>query len=246
MTGIKRLEVDDEGLRISASRAHDGAEETFDVPLPAVVSVKEGINLPRYPSLPGRLRAKRAPIKTVELPAQPPDGLRKLSLRVPAGAGGGPRCSGPGCRPCPRSSSCWTTWGSCDDRPGFVETGAGGITDQSRRALAVAAGLAGTDPARGGGVGGGAWLGRGTRSGPGLAASGNPRRCSAPITGRPAACPRSRVAAVCRSPALGLSGYAPLGRAVALRSARGEQRRVAPSSRPGPTAAARSSRSSAP
>ena len=31
--------------------------------LPAVISVKEGINLPRYPSLPGRLRAKRAAVE---------------------------------------------------------------------------------------------------------------------------------------------------------------------------------------
>ena len=30
--------------------------------MPAVVTVKEGINLPRYPSLPGRLRAKRAAV----------------------------------------------------------------------------------------------------------------------------------------------------------------------------------------
>jgi electron transfer flavoprotein beta subunit len=51
-----------------------------------VVSVKEGINLPRYPSLPGRLRAKRATIETIE-PAWQPDGLRKTRLRVPAGSG---------------------------------------------------------------------------------------------------------------------------------------------------------------
>ncbi|HEX3493715.1 MAG TPA: hypothetical protein VHU92_30535, partial [Streptosporangiaceae bacterium] len=49
---------------------------------PAVVSVKEGINLPRYPSLPGRLRAKRAAID-VSHPVWQPDGLRKLRLRVP-------------------------------------------------------------------------------------------------------------------------------------------------------------------
>ena len=54
----------------------------FEVPLPAVVSVKEGINLPRYPSLPGRLRAKRAEI-TVLRPQWQADGLRKVGLRVP-------------------------------------------------------------------------------------------------------------------------------------------------------------------
>ncbi len=93
VTGIKRLEVvaGDEGAaripaRITAGREYRGTEEVFDVPLPAVVSVKEGINLPRYPSLPGRLRAKRAVIETIE-PARQPDGLRKERLRVPAGSG---------------------------------------------------------------------------------------------------------------------------------------------------------------
>jgi electron transfer flavoprotein beta subunit len=50
-----------------------------------VVSVKEGINLPRYPSLPGRLRAKRAPVE-VTTPQWQPEGLRKERLRVPAQA----------------------------------------------------------------------------------------------------------------------------------------------------------------
>jgi electron transfer flavoprotein beta subunit len=91
VTGIKRLEVvpgpDGSPERIVAGREYAGVEETFDLPLPAVVSVKEGINLPRYPSLPGRLRAKRATIETVELEPQPPDGLVKQRLRVPAGSG---------------------------------------------------------------------------------------------------------------------------------------------------------------
>ncbi len=47
-----------------------------------MVSVKEGINLPRYPSLPGRLRAKRAVIERHE-PQWQAEGLRKQSLRVP-------------------------------------------------------------------------------------------------------------------------------------------------------------------
>src|SRR5262249_32191496 len=85
VTGIKRLEIlrgsapeDDPGsegagARIAASREYRGTDEVFDVPLPAVVTVKEGINLPRYPSLPGRLRAKRATIETIEvsLPPEP-------------------------------------------------------------------------------------------------------------------------------------------------------------------------------
>jgi electron transfer flavoprotein beta subunit len=58
--------------------------ETFTLPLPAVVTVKEGINLPRYPSLPGRLRAKRAVITQVPVSFSADAGLRMTSLRVPA------------------------------------------------------------------------------------------------------------------------------------------------------------------
>ncbi len=82
VTGIKNLEVTDAGAR--AKREYRGTEELFDIPLPAVVSVKEGINLPRYPSLPGRLRAKRATIET-RTPQWRADGLTKAGLRVPAG-----------------------------------------------------------------------------------------------------------------------------------------------------------------
>ncbi|HEY3907448.1 MAG TPA: electron transfer flavoprotein subunit beta/FixA family protein [Streptosporangiaceae bacterium] len=88
VTGIKRLDVmsgsgDGRGS-IAAGREYAGVEETFEVPLPAVVSVKEGINLPRYPSLPGRLRAKRAAFETIELAAPAPGGLAKRRLTVPA------------------------------------------------------------------------------------------------------------------------------------------------------------------
>jgi electron transfer flavoprotein beta subunit len=77
VTGIKRLALAGGVLR--AGREN----EEFEVALPAVVTVREGINLPRYPSLPGRLRARRAEI-TVLAPQWEADGLRKQRLRVPA------------------------------------------------------------------------------------------------------------------------------------------------------------------
>ena len=81
VTGIKALARTPGGVR--ASREYRGAQESYDLPLPAVIGVKEGINLPRYPSLPGRLRARRAPVQVVEVPWQP-EGLRKERLRLPA------------------------------------------------------------------------------------------------------------------------------------------------------------------
>jgi electron transfer flavoprotein beta subunit len=80
VTGIKSLTVS--GSSATASREYRGVTETFDIPLPAVVTVKEGINLPRYPSLPGRLRAKKAPVETSDASFSD-EGLRMTGLRVP-------------------------------------------------------------------------------------------------------------------------------------------------------------------
>jgi electron transfer flavoprotein beta subunit len=85
-TGAKAIAVTDDGSSLSASRSYRGVTETFTLPLPCVVTVKEGINLPRYPSLPGRLRAKRAAVKRVPVEAAgrvPAGDARMTRLRVP-------------------------------------------------------------------------------------------------------------------------------------------------------------------
>jgi electron transfer flavoprotein beta subunit len=81
VTGIKHLEADI-GFGLRGRREYRGVQETFDLPLPAVVSVKEGINLPRYASLPGRLRAGRAAIERRRV-SWHADRLHKQRLRVP-------------------------------------------------------------------------------------------------------------------------------------------------------------------
>ena len=85
-TGIKAISVADDRSSLSASRTYRGVVETFTLPLPCVVTVKEGINLPRYPSLPGRLRAKRASIARVPVSEPGPgsgNDVRMTRLRVP-------------------------------------------------------------------------------------------------------------------------------------------------------------------
>jgi electron transfer flavoprotein beta subunit len=82
-TGISSLSVSADGL--VARREYRGVAEAYELPLPAVVTVREGINLPRYPSLPGRLRARRAPVER-SAPPWAPEGLRKELLRVPESA----------------------------------------------------------------------------------------------------------------------------------------------------------------
>jgi electron transfer flavoprotein beta subunit len=84
VTGLKKIEVG-EG-RVRCERDVGGARDVYEAPLPAVLTVLEGLNLPRYPSVPGRLRAKSKPITVVE-PPRPAQQLEKLRLVVPEGQG---------------------------------------------------------------------------------------------------------------------------------------------------------------
>jgi electron transfer flavoprotein beta subunit len=81
VTGVKALQPGD-GRVVARREAAAGGWESFEVPLPAVVSVKEGINLPRYPSIPGRLRAKKKDVER-STPAWQTGGLEKIVLRLP-------------------------------------------------------------------------------------------------------------------------------------------------------------------
>ena len=81
VTGVKALQVGD-GDVVARREAASGGWESFELPLPAVVTVKEGINLPRYPSVPGRLRAKKKEIER-STPEWHAGGLEKIVLRLP-------------------------------------------------------------------------------------------------------------------------------------------------------------------
>ncbi|MGZ5405241.1 MAG: electron transfer flavoprotein subunit beta/FixA family protein [Nocardioides sp.] len=70
-----------DGRVITRGDGPDG-EETFSVPLPAVVTVLEGGVEPRYPSLKGRMAAKRIEIET-RPPATEPQGPCRVRLLVP-------------------------------------------------------------------------------------------------------------------------------------------------------------------
>jgi electron transfer flavoprotein beta subunit len=84
VTGLKKIEVGDG--RVRCERDVGGARDVYETPLPAVLTVLEGLNLPRYPSVPGRLRAKSKPLAVVE-PVRPEQRLEKLRLVVPEGQG---------------------------------------------------------------------------------------------------------------------------------------------------------------
>lgn len=74
INGIKGLALAD-GVAHARREALGGGWETYALPMPAVVGVKEGLNLPRYPSVPGRLRAKRKEVERVALGGSPAGAL---------------------------------------------------------------------------------------------------------------------------------------------------------------------------
>ena len=84
VTGVKAVALEDGGLRLE--QEVPGGRDVYRVPLPAVVTVKEGLNLPRYPSVPGRMRAKRKPLDTRPIAAAAA-GVEKVRLAVPADQG---------------------------------------------------------------------------------------------------------------------------------------------------------------
>ena len=80
VNGIKAIEVADGVL--TARREGDSGFEVYRLTLPAVVGVKEGINLPRYPTLPGRLRSKKAEVQSLAARSAP-GGLAMLQFETP-------------------------------------------------------------------------------------------------------------------------------------------------------------------
>ena len=81
--------------RSRCERATDSGREVYVLPLPAVVGVKEGINLPRYPTMKGRLASKKIAVDDASTPS-----ARRAGRRWSG-------CCRPPSRLAPRSS--WAT-----------------------------------------------------------------------------------------------------------------------------------------
>jgi electron transfer flavoprotein beta subunit len=84
VTGLKKVTL--EGASVRCEQEVEGGRDVYMVPLPAVLTVKEGLNLPRYPSVPGRMRARGKPV-TVLSPQRPELRLELVRLAVPPGQG---------------------------------------------------------------------------------------------------------------------------------------------------------------
>jgi electron transfer flavoprotein beta subunit len=80
VTNVKGLSIADGRAR--CERAVGTEREVYDVALPAVITVKDGLNIPRYPSVPGRIKARKKPVTTVEVTLTPAR-MSKHRLVVP-------------------------------------------------------------------------------------------------------------------------------------------------------------------
>jgi electron transfer flavoprotein beta subunit len=86
VTGISKLEI--ANGRGTAHRALEGALEVVEFPLPVVLTIDEGLNKERLPSLKGIMAAKKKPldVKPAQLP-QPRVTVTKMELPPERGAG---------------------------------------------------------------------------------------------------------------------------------------------------------------
>jgi electron transfer flavoprotein beta subunit len=80
VTNVKGLSIADGRAR--CERAVGSEREIYDVALPAIITVKDGLNIPRYPSVPGRIKARKKPVTTVEVTLTPAR-MSKHRLVVP-------------------------------------------------------------------------------------------------------------------------------------------------------------------
>ena len=80
VNGVKEVSVED-GVVVATGDGPDG-RETYRVPLPAVVTVLEGGVEPRYPTVPGRMKAKKVPIEE-RTPTGDPAGAHRVRLLLP-------------------------------------------------------------------------------------------------------------------------------------------------------------------
>jgi len=80
VNAVSTVEVED-GVIVARGEGPEG-HETFRLPPPAVVTVMEGGVEPRYPSVPGRMKAKKVPIDERE-PSSEPQGPHRVRFRLP-------------------------------------------------------------------------------------------------------------------------------------------------------------------
>ena len=81
VAGVSTISVTGDTV-VARGQSPDGGTEIFEVPLPAVLTVMEGGIEPRYPSIPGRMKAKKITIDQVT-PTLETVGSGRIRLKLP-------------------------------------------------------------------------------------------------------------------------------------------------------------------
>lgn len=79
LSGISTVTVD--GDTITATGAGPEGDEVFELPTPAVIAVSEGGVSPRYPSIVGRMKAKKTEIEVISTDVVP--SIQRIGLTLP-------------------------------------------------------------------------------------------------------------------------------------------------------------------
>ncbi len=95
-TFASKLVVADDWMSATVVREVDGGLETLKVTLPAVITTDLRLNEPRYPSLPGIVKAKKKPLEEIPIATLGVDYATKVkivSLELPPGRSAGVKVS---------------------------------------------------------------------------------------------------------------------------------------------------------
>lgn len=83
INAIKGIDLDLDNAKVTARREIDGGREIYELPTPAILGVKEGLNLPRYPTMKGRLASKKVEVAVIEAEADEGQQSRVTLLQPP-------------------------------------------------------------------------------------------------------------------------------------------------------------------
>jgi electron transfer flavoprotein beta subunit len=79
VTNVKAMTIS--GKIAQCERVVGSDREIYEAPLPAIITVRDGLNIPRYPSVPGRIQSRKKPVDIKKAEPRVPK-LEKLHLTL--------------------------------------------------------------------------------------------------------------------------------------------------------------------
>ena len=86
ITVVTKLEIEDG--KVTAEREIEGGTEVIAASLPCIITAQKGLNEPRYPSLRGKMMAKKKVIDERDVPMDAPK-VEIVSMQYPPARGAG-------------------------------------------------------------------------------------------------------------------------------------------------------------